>query len=345
MSAGAQPRPDPYLGFGYEAAQLSLADDSAGACRAVLLHRVPPRPDAIPVLVVHGWSDYVLDRDLLEHLAAWGFDVWGIDLRRHGPALRPGERATRVDDLRRYDEELEAALARIGAHRPPLLLAHSMGGLVAAQYAQRRPEAVRALALNAPWLEMHGGRLARRVLARPLALRGRILRGRTLLRRGPDHYARSAHRSFGGAFDYDLRLKPAGGHPLPAETLAAVIAGQRRLEEAGPLIMPVLVLTSERSAFGLRFRPAMRRADTVLDVRAIRAAARRLGPQVRLAAIPGARHDVFLSDADARAAALRELRGWCERVVLQRPTIGAARAGGGAGGPRRGRGRDRGSDG
>src|SRR5699024_12132636 len=71
----------------------------------------------------------------------------------------------------------------------------------------------------------------------------------------------------------------------------------------------------------------MRRSDTVLDVRAIRQAALRLGPDVWVEAIDGARHDVFMSDADARVRAIATLDAWLEQVsgpALTMKPIGGA---------------------
>lgn len=340
-------RPDPVFGDRYTARSIDLGHDDEGPLVATLIHRIPDGPagvdpagparnahvsddvtapspgsDRPPILVGHGWSDYVLDRELLDHLGERGFDVWGLDLRKHGRSLLPGQTPTEIDHLNRYDQEIDAALRIIGRDRPPILLAHSTGGLTAALWAKRHPGTIRALALNSPWLEMHLGAAVRRLLARPARALGGRLRTRPLLPYGSPHYARTTHRDYGGLYDYDLGLKPPGGHPFPADTFAAVLDGQSRLEAAGPLGIPVLVLHSARSSFGLVFTESMRRADSVLDVHAMAEAAARLGPQVRIEAVEGARHDVFLSDADARYLALELLDDWLDDVVAGRLTMG-----------------------
>lgn len=315
---------DPVLGDGYSTRRLELGSDAEGPVIATLIHR--ERGSGITgrdagkgrvqpaILVLHGWSDYVFDRDLLEHLGRGGYDVWGLDLRKHGRSLLPGQTATSVDHLSRYDQEIDEALRIIGRDRPPILLAHSTGGLTAALWAQRRPGTVRAVALNSPWLEMHLGPGARTLAETPVRLLAQRLHQRPILPSGSSHLARTTHRDFGGMYDYDLALKPPGGHPFPADTLAAVLDGQKRLRAAGPLTIPVLVLHSAQSRIGAWFLEDMRRSDSVLDVRALAAAARRLGPQVQVEAIPGARHDVFLSDTDARTRAIGVLDGWLETL-------------------------------
>ena len=327
---------DPFLGEGYETHCIDLGADDEGPLVATLIHReadgpadsgatpgVAPAADPArpPVLLMHGWSDYILDGALMAHLGRRGNDVWGLDLRKHGRSLLPGQTATAVDHLSRYDAEIGAALRIIGRHRPPVLLAHSTGGLTAALWAQRHPRTVSGLVLNSPWLEMHLGSTTRMLAQAPVRLLAERLQSRPIFPAGRDHLARASHRDFGGAYEYDLALKPPGGHPFPAVTFNAVLDGQRRLAAAGPLALPVLVLHADRTRIRPRFTEEMRRADTVLDVRSLSAAARALGPQVRVEAVAGARHDVFLSDADARSRALDLLDDWLETSFTSAPTM------------------------
>src|SRR5690625_4245439 len=83
---------DPVFGDGYTAERIDLGHDDEGPVVATLVHRLrrpgdrPARPagadrDLPPILVGHGWSDYVFDRDLLDHLGEQGYDVWALDLR------------------------------------------------------------------------------------------------------------------------------------------------------------------------------------------------------------------------------------------------------------------------
>lgn len=75
---------------------------------------------------------------------AAGFEVIAPDLRGHGPADPPG--AVTGVSMSDYADDIAALCASLDA--PPVLLGHSMGGLVA-QMAARRV-AVRALVLLAP---------------------------------------------------------------------------------------------------------------------------------------------------------------------------------------------------
>lgn len=302
--------PDRVLGDGYVAHELSLAPDPDGDVPAVLVHRVPPpAAPAAPVLVIPGWSDYVFQRDLLEHLASLGLDVWALDPRKHGRSIRPWQIPASVQDLEVLDEEIETALEVIGPERRPLVIAHSTGGLTAALWAARHPGRVRGLVLNSPWLEFHLGPVGRELLRRPLRALARRHPVVRVLPPGHDHYARSLHASHGGALDYDLHWKPPRGHPVTAAMLSAVLEAQYRLSRM-TVHEPVLVLTSDASRLGPRWDERKRRADVILDVRGMRKAAARLGPDVSIHRIPGARHDVFLSEPDAAAQAMRTLDTW-----------------------------------
>lgn len=322
---------DPVFGDGFTAERIDLGADDEGPVVATLVHRLRQPTDhrrrtreggreLPPILVGHGWSDYVFDRDLLDHLGGQGYDVWALDLRKHGRSLLPGQTATAIDTLDRYDEEIGEALSRIGTDRPPILLAHSTGGLTAALWAQRHPGTVHALALNSPWLEMHLGPAARLLMEGPVKALAQRLQGRPILPQGNPFYARTTHRDYGGLYDYDLDLKPPRGHPFPAQTLGAVLDGQKRSAGADPLRIPILVMHSSRTRIGVLFTEEMRRSDTVLDVRAVRQAALRLGPDVWVEAIDGARHDVFMSDADARVRAIAVLDAWLDQVSRRTST-------------------------
>ena len=327
---------DPVLGEGYTLQRIDLGSDGEGPLRASLIHREPAPGDlpesarTPPVLLLHGWSDYVFDRGLMDHLGRRGHDVWGLDLRKYGRSLLPGQTPTEIDHLNRYDAEIGTALRRIGRDRPPVVLAHSTGGLTACLYALRHPGRVRGLALNSPWLEMHLGPGTRALLEAPVRRLAEVLGERPILPHGSDHYARTTHRALGGDYDYDLELKPPGGHPFPASTLHAVLDGQRRLAAAGPLAAPVLVMHSARSLIAPRFDARMGHADAVLDVRSLAAAARRLGTRVRIVPIAGARHDVFLSDPAVRERAIAVLDDWLETDLPAAPTMtGTGRSAGG----------------
>ena len=117
-----------------------------------------PVPEGQPlrgvVLLVHGLGEHA---GRYEHLArrlnGWGFAVRGYDQFGHGESGGPRgglPTASRlVDDLA---EMVQSARTRTPDGVPLIVLGHSMGGLVAAQYAAAHPASIDALVLSSPAL-------------------------------------------------------------------------------------------------------------------------------------------------------------------------------------------------
>lgn len=99
--------------------------------------------DGPPVLLVHGWCcDHSYLAPQLEHFAARGRRVIGVDLRGHGASDKPRQRyamETFSDDLAWLCGELRL--------RDALVIGHSMGGIVGFDLAARRPDLVGALVM------------------------------------------------------------------------------------------------------------------------------------------------------------------------------------------------------
>lgn len=106
------------------------------------------------VLVVHGLGEHAGRYDgLAQRLNAWGFAVRGYDQYGHGESGGPrGGLSTPgrlVDDLA---DLVQSTRAKIAGGVPLVVLGHSMGGLVAARFAQALPTQLDALVLSSPAL-------------------------------------------------------------------------------------------------------------------------------------------------------------------------------------------------
>jgi len=89
-----------------------------------------------PLLFVHGawhgaWS---WEEHFMPWFATQGFECHAFDLRHHGEAGGPG--TLRRSRISHYVYDLADAVSQVD--RPPILVAHSMGGLVAQRYLERR---------------------------------------------------------------------------------------------------------------------------------------------------------------------------------------------------------------
>lgn len=127
---------------------------SAGGARLRALSWTPSDEARGCVVIVHGLGEHAGRYGRLAHrLNEAGFAVFAHDQRGHGESEGSRGRLSRFDDL---VDDLSDVTGRVqrrcGAERPVFLLGHSMGGLVALRYLQRRPSGVAGAVISAPWL-------------------------------------------------------------------------------------------------------------------------------------------------------------------------------------------------
>jgi alpha-beta hydrolase superfamily lysophospholipase len=125
------------------------------------------RPRGV-VLIVHGLGEHAWRYDpLAQRLNEWGFCVRAYDQRGHGDSggargVIPHEDAL-LDDLAEVLEDTRRHIAQPWSC-PLILLGHSMGGLVAATFVQRRMAPVDALVLSSPALQAGIGALQKKLM-------------------------------------------------------------------------------------------------------------------------------------------------------------------------------------
>jgi len=102
------------------------------------------------LVLSHGAAEY---SGRYEHVAAWfceqGFAVWALDHRGHG---RSEGKRMHVDHFDHYLEDLHA-FVKIATEKygRPILVGHSMGGLIAYRYALIHSGMLAGLVLSSPW--------------------------------------------------------------------------------------------------------------------------------------------------------------------------------------------------
>lgn len=105
-----------------------------------------------PMVLVHGWC---CDRSFLApqftHLAR-GHTVVALDLRGHGASVVPAEPASRIGD---FADDVADVIDDAGL-TAPVVVGHSMGGLVALESAARGQASAAALLEPAPLLDEQG---------------------------------------------------------------------------------------------------------------------------------------------------------------------------------------------
>jgi pimeloyl-ACP methyl ester carboxylesterase len=113
-----------------------------------LLSHLPSRPCGnTPLLFIHGaWHGaWCWEQNFLPYFADHGYEAHAPSLRGHGGNDRKGLRWKRIDD---YVDDVAETVARL--ERPPVLIGHSMGGLVVQRYLERGPAPGAVLLASVP---------------------------------------------------------------------------------------------------------------------------------------------------------------------------------------------------
>ncbi len=95
-----------------------------------------------PVLLVHGWTcDHTYFAPQVEHFGR-RHRVIAVDLRGHGESDKPRQEYTMAG----FADDLAWLCGKLGVQRP-VVIGHSMGGVIALELAARRPDLPLALIL------------------------------------------------------------------------------------------------------------------------------------------------------------------------------------------------------
>lgn len=315
--------PDVLPGYWQQTLALGPDPDGEGDLVATVV-RAGDRAEhaANAVLLVHGFTDYFFHTEVADAFIARGFAFYALDLHKCGRSWREGQTPHFTTDLSRYDIELERALDIVAAATggaKVLVYGHSAGGLIVSLWLDRlrrrgatAAKNVNGLVLNSPWLDLQGPAILRTV---GTAAIGAVSRFRKkLVARSPSEggYGTSLHRDYHGEFDYDLNWKPVGGFPVTFGWIHAIRRGHARLHRGLDVGVPNLILRSDHSVREVPDPETIQRGDAVLDVAQIARWSGCIGNRTTVVPIVDAKHDVFLSLAEPRAAAFAELNRWLD---------------------------------
>ena len=121
---------------------------------------------ATPLLFVHGMmhAAWCWERYFLDYFAAHGYECHAVNLRGHGNS--EGRERIRWTSIAEYAEDLAEAVHGLAA--PPVLIGHSMGGVVIQKYLENH-SAPAAVLLSSPGPTGFLRTVLRVVRRRPLA--------------------------------------------------------------------------------------------------------------------------------------------------------------------------------
>ncbi|MFQ6145804.1 lysophospholipase [Streptomyces seoulensis] len=262
----------------------------AGTRGALHVHAWPhPRP-RYAALLAHGYGEHAgRYAGVAGVLGAHGAVVYAPDHAGHGRSA--GERVV-IEDFEDVVSDLHAVAGLVRAAHPGLplvLVGHSMGGLVAARYAQRHGDGLTALVLSGPVVGVW-------------ELPGRLL----ALDEIPDTPVSPAALSRDPAVGAAYAADPLVWHgPMKRPTLQAFARTLATVAAGGDVgALPVLWLHGAD--------------DRLVPLAGSRVGVERLtgtGGDLTERVYPGARHEVF--EETTRAEVFADLTGFLDRVLAR----------------------------
>ena len=243
-----------------------------------------------PVLLIPGayHGAWAFEDNLMPYLSSKGFDVYAMSLRGHGAS--GGARHVESAGFGDYVADVLTVMAELpGA---PVLIGHSLGGLLARRVAEQAD--VRAVVLMASPTPRSMREAAMRLLTRfPLPMIKFALTG------NPDHVYRNGDVLRGLLFDGARQpaVNAAIARMLAERESRHIVADVQTLEFK-PSQVPVLAIGGD--------------ADIGVPVSALQEAAAFHGGSVKV--LPGAAHEFFLMDGWQGAAAC--IDEWLQRVAV-----------------------------
>ncbi|SPA23866.1 alpha/beta hydrolase [Cupriavidus taiwanensis] len=249
------------------------------------------------VLLVHGLAEHAgRYQHVADLLCGLGLRVRAFDLRGHGASGGARMVADHPDAyLNDLAEIYDAAVP--GWHELPILLGHSMGGLIAARFATARVRPVRALVLSSPALALR--------LSRPALALHRVLLTLAPRLRVPNPID-ARHLSHDPAVVAAYRADPLVQTTITAGVLEGFIRGMAQAQaDAALLEAPMLMLVGG--------------ADRVVDPAGSRAFFDSAPPDLREQVwFDQGYHEIFNEAQPLRGEVFAALTGWLQRR-LERP--------------------------
>lgn len=298
------------------------------------------------ILYVHGYNDYFFQRELAEKADSAGYAFFAIDLHYCGRSLMPGDARGDMRNMREFFAELDYAveLARVitkereeslaliseqaniadttGREQrlldvsqrayslPMVLMGHSQGGLLAAFYADQRPEEkFAALVLNSPFFDFNFNWLVRNLAIPVVSEIAMYLPDFSIGSSGNPNYAYSLDKKYYGEWEYNTEWKSESRPEQFLGWVRAIHKAQQELHRGFHINSPTLVMHGDCTEKDEEWSENYMHCDGVLDVEHIEKWAPKVGPNVKTETVAGGLHDLFLSRKavrdEAYAKALR----------------------------------------
>lgn len=303
------------LGDGYECRTVLQADDYDGKVVCTVIRKMCASPSHKAMVYVHGYNDYFFQSELGDSAIAHGYNFYAVDLRKYGRSLLPHQDAFFCKKMSEYFPDIDTtiAIAKAEGNDTIVLMGHSTGGLSTSLYLNSKyghVGDVNALVLNSPFLDWNMSKMMEKFI---IPVVGTVCYPFKRMKtygesKEPSGYAKSLHKKYLGEWDFDTSLKMDKGHTKRMGWVNAISKGQRKLRRHSNISCPILVMSSDTSIMETdQWQEGYKRADIVLDVNDIERYGKKLGNNVTYVQIAGGKHDLILSEKDARDKAYKTI--------------------------------------
>ncbi len=299
--------------------KIQLEDDYEGSVEASLIEYKESHPEGIPVLYIHGYSDYFFHPHMAKAFYDHGFNFYALDLRKYGNSILKHQHPNYCKDFKEYFTEIDFALNRItDKHKQKaILMGHSNGGLISTLYTKTgiHKDLIQLLILNAPFFVLNLKPILR-VCVKPLMkfLAGISTYGK--INNVVSHlYTQSLDKKRHGEWEINNRWKPRNGFPGYFHYLASVIRAQKAVLKEANISIPTLFLISSDSFIPSKWEERIMKSDIIINSKDNAEAAKKIGQDTEIIMIDSAIHDVFLSSKKVRELAFRETFLWIKRKL------------------------------
>lgn len=308
------------LGKNFAKTTLKMGYDYDGEVVATVVRRLPTLDSRRAVLYIHGFSDYFYQTEQAEKFHDMGYNFYALDLRKYGRSILPHQVPFTVRNLNEYFPEIDSALniIRKDGNNKIIIVAHSMGGLVASLYTNERKSVpgLQGIILNSPFLDFKQNKFSKKVVVPALSFIGSFLRNIRIPNGKRSVNCESIHIALRGEWNFDTIKKPVGPGYVTTGWIRAIHKGHVKVKKGLDIKYPILVLYSDKSSSGKSFSAISKRSDTVLDVKDIAERAGKLGLNIKKVVIPGGIHDLVLSEKDVRDNVYKEISQWLFSLKL-----------------------------
>ncbi len=299
---------------------IDLGTDYEGKVNASLIRCKKQITNGIPVLYIHGFSDYFFHPHMAEKFHEAGYNFFALELRKYGSAIREHQHPNYCKSLFEYFEEINQSLEIITkeSRQKAILLGHSNGGLISSLYAKygENRNLIQLLVLNSPFLDLNLNPSTQKLAMPVLGIIARIFPYAKINNIINPLYPKSLDKKFYGEWEINNDWKPIKGFPGYFSWLKAVSDAQNLVVKNDKIELPILFLYSSKSFNPKVWEDSIMESDIILNVKKIKQKVLKLGSDLTVIEINKAMHDVFLSKKEVREEAFKQMFDWLSKRVI-----------------------------